>query len=241
MMGNEAGAAVASILAHAKSAHANILGTVVGLLVLFFGASGVFSELQDSMNAVWRVKPKPGRAVVTLIKARFFSFAMVFGVAFLLLVSLVMSTALNIVGTFLSNGLPGGSALWAVVNFAISLAVIALLFALIFKVVPDVKIAFRDVWLGGLLTALLFTGGKTLIGVYLGKAGVASPYGAAGSLVVLVVWVYYSAQILFFGAEFTRVYAQERGASVAPGTHAVSTEEPAATYIPLRRPAESKR
>ncbi len=223
MMGNDAGAAVESILAHSSAAHANIIGTVVGLVVLLLGASGVFSELQDSMNAIWKVKAKPGRPVMTVLRARFLSFAMVLGVAFLLLVSLLVSAALNVVGQFMSNGLPGGAALWVVINFAFSFAIITLLFSLIFKVVPDATLTLRDVWHGGVFTALLFTVGKTLIGVYLGKAGVASPYGAAGSLVVLVVWVYYSAQILFLGAEFTRVYAHDRGADIAPSANAVST------------------
>jgi membrane protein len=180
------------------------------------------------MNAIWKVKPTPGRALVTMIKARFFSFAMVLGVAFLLLVSLLVSAALNIVGSFLSNGLPGGTALWFGINFGISFLIIALLLSLIFKVIPDATIAFRDVWRGGVFTAFLFTTGKTLIGVYLGKAGVASPYGAAGSLVVLVVWVYYSAQILVLGAEFTRVYANQRGADITPSANAVSTASSAA-------------
>ena len=228
IMGNDAGAAVESILAHSSATHANIIGTLVGLVVLFFGASGVFGELQDSMNAIWKVKPKPGRPVMTILRARFLSFAMVLGVAFLLLVSFLVSAALNLVGQFMSSSLPGGVELWFVINFAFSFAVITLLFSLIFKVVPDAKLAFRDVWHGGAFTALLFTIGKTLIGVYLGKAGVASPYGAAGSLVVLVVWVYYSAQILFLGAEFTRVSAHERGADITPGPNAMSTVAPSA-------------
>ncbi len=210
LMGPEAGAAIESILAHANKTHANVLGTIIGLVVLLFGASGVFTELQDSMNAIWKVKPQPGRAVATVVKARFLSFAMVLGVAFLLLVSLVVSAALNVIGHFLSGSLPGGEALWVIVNFAISFAVITVLFSLIFKVMPDAPVRWSDVWHGGAFTALLFTIGKTLIGLYVGKAGVASPYGAAGSLVVLVVWLYYSAQILFLGAEFTRVYAASK-------------------------------
>jgi membrane protein len=212
LMGNDAGAAIESILAHSKEPSANILGTIIGLAVLLFGASGVFTELQDSMNAIWKVKPPPGRALFAIVKSRFLSFAMVLGVAFLLLVSLVISAALAVVGRYLSGALPGGVTLWMVLNFLISFAVVTLLFSLIFKVVPDASVRWRDVWRGGAFTALLFTIGKTLIGLYVGKAGVASPYGAAGSLVVLIVWVYYSAQILFLGAEFTRVYAlRERG------------------------------
>jgi membrane protein len=227
MLGPEGGSAIESVLANTKEPHANVIGTVIGLVVLLFGASGVFGELQDSLNAIWEVKPKPGAGVKGIIKARFFSFAMVLGVAFLLLVSFLLSAAINIAGKFVGNGLPGGVALWACVNIVISFGIITLLFALIYKVVPDVNIGWRDVWYGAAVTALLFTIGKALIGLYLGKAGVGSPYGAAGSLVVLVVWVYYSAQILFLGAEFTQVYARSFGTRIEPNEHAVSTRRSA--------------
>ncbi len=225
MLGAEGGSAIESILAHAKEPHANIVGTAIGIVVLFFGASGVFGELQDSMNAIWEVKPKPGRGLMGAVSSRFFSFAMVLGVAFLLLVSLLLSAALSAAGTFLGGSLPGGEVLWTGINFVISIGVITLLFALIFKVVPDVKIGWRDVWYGAIFTAILFTVGKALIGIYLGRASVGSPYGAAGSLVVLVVWLYYSAQILFFGAEFTRVYARHSGSRILPNDSAVATKE----------------
>jgi membrane protein len=228
MLGPDAGAAVEAILAHAKEPHANVIGTVVGLVVLFFGASGVFSELQDSLNGIWQVKPRPGRGVMGVVTTRFFSFAMVLGVAFLLLVSLLVSAGLNIVSTFLAGSLPGGATVWVVLNLAISVAIITLLFGLIYKVVPDVEIGWRDVIYGALFTAVLFTIGKAAIGIYLGKASVGSPYGAAGSLVALVVWVYYSAQILFFGAEFTQAYAARCGSRIVPSAHAVATTAPPA-------------
>jgi membrane protein len=228
MLGPQGGSAIENVLANAKEPHANIVGTAIGLVVLLFGASGVFGELQDSMNAIWEVKPKPGRGVMGVVKARFFSFAMVLGVAFLLLVSLVLSAALSAVGKFLGDKLPGGEVLWFGINVVISMGVVALLFALIFKVVPDVKIGWRDVWYGAAFTALLFTVGKALIGVYLGRASIGSPYGAAGSLVVLVVWLYYSAQILFLGAEFTRVYAEHSGSRILPNESAVAKDAPAA-------------
>jgi membrane protein len=236
LMGAEAGSAVESILAHSRATHANVIGTIIGLVILFFGASGVFSELQDSMNAVWRVKVKPGRALVALLKARFMSFAMVLAVAFLLLVSLVVSAGLHVLGTFLAGALPGGVTMWVVLNFAVSFAIISLLFALIFKVVPDAVVAWSDVWVGGVVTALLFTIGKALIGYYLGRATVASPYGAAGSLVVLVIWLYYSAQILFFGAEFTHVHARRHGHRAVPKSDAISVERPAAEALARVRP-----
>jgi membrane protein len=216
LLGPQGGLAIEEVLAHAKEPQANVVGTTIGVLVLLFGASGVFSELQDSMNAIWKVKPVPGKALLTLVKARFFSFVMVLGVAFLLLVSLLLSAGLSAIGRFLGGALAGGVTLWIVLNFAISLGVITLLFALIFKVVPDAHVAWGDVWLGAAFTALLFTVGKALIGIYLGHAGIASPYGAAGSLVVLVVWVYYSAQILYLGAEFTHVYASRFGSHAGP-------------------------
>ncbi|HEY3497960.1 MAG TPA: YihY/virulence factor BrkB family protein, partial [Polyangiaceae bacterium] len=178
-------------------------------------------ELEAALDTIWEVEPKPGRGIMGMVKDRLFSFAMVMGVAFLLLVSLIMSAALAAVGAFLSGALPGGEALWQVLNFAFSLAVVTGLFALMFKLVPHVKVAWRDVWIGAFVTALLFTLGKLLIGLYLGKAGVSSSYGAAGSLVVLVIWVYYSASILLFGAEFTQVYASRFGSRIEPTENAV--------------------
>src|SRR5262249_13862392 len=182
---------------------------IVGGVILLFGASGVFAELQDGLNTVWEVQPKPGRPVLTILRERFLSFAMVLGTCFLLLVSLVVSAVLTALTAAVALG-PGG-VVGQVLSFCISFVVIALLFAMIFKVLPDVKIAWGDVWIGAVATALLFTLGKFLIGLYLGKASVGSAYGAAGSLVAFLVWVYYSAQIFFFGAVFTHIYAERHG------------------------------
>jgi membrane protein len=193
----------------------------VGVVTLFIGASGVFGELQSSLNTIWGVKPKPGRAIWGGVKARFLSFTMVLGVAFLLLVSLVVSSVLSAIGERFSSALPGGEALWQVVNFVFSLVSITVLFALIFKYIPDAEIKWRDVWLGAIVTAGLFTIGKVLLGLYLGKAAVGSSYGAAGSLIALVVWVYYAAQILFLGAEFTCVQARLHGREIRPSDDAV--------------------
>ena len=211
LVGRDGSAAVQAILASANKKGSSIAGAVLGVVVLFFGASGVFVELQDSLNAIWEVKPKPGSGFFTMVRQRLLSFAMVLGVGFLLLVSLVVSAALSVAGGFFQSHLPGGGYLWSAVNFAVSLGVVTLLFALIFKLVPDAKIAWRDVWVGAAITSLLFALGKALIGLYLGRAAVGSAYGAAGSLVVLVVWVYYSSQILLLGAEFTRVYSDHHG------------------------------
>lgn len=222
LVGPEAGAGIQTVLKHARGPEGGAWGSILGGAVLLFGASGVFGELQAALNTIWKVEPKPGRGVLGVLKDRFFSFTMVMGVAFLLLVSLVLSAALSAVGAFFSDLLPGGELLWQLANNVISLAVISFLFALLFKVVPDIEVAWRDVLPGAVCTALLFTIGKYLLGLYLGRASVASPYGAAGSLIVLVIWVYYAAQILFLGAEFTRVYAERRGARIRPSDDAVA-------------------
>jgi membrane protein len=172
------------------------------------------------------VKPKPGRGFVGIVKDRFLSFTMVLGVAFLLLVSTILTAALAAVGRYLGDALPGGEAVWQLVNLTFSLAMTTVLFALIFTVVPDAEVAWKDVWVGAGVTSLLFTLGKFLIGFYLGKASVSSAYGAAGSLVVLVIWVYYSAQILLLGAEFTQVYARHFGSRVRPSDNAVPAGAP---------------
>jgi membrane protein len=225
LVGPEAGAGIQTVLKHARAPEGGTWSTILGGAVLLFGASGVFGELQAALNKVWNVEPKPGRGVLGILKDRFFSFTMVMGVAFLLLVSLILSATLSAVGAYFSRLLPGGELLWQLGNTVISVAVISVLFALLFKVVPDIKVAWRHVWPGALCTALLFTIGKYLIGLYLGRASVASPYGAAGSLIVLVIWVYYAAQIVFLGAEFTRVYAEWRGARIEPSKDAVAVPE----------------
>lgn len=232
LMGPATSEAVQTVLAQASAPHKGIAGTLVGVVILFVGASGVFSELQETLNIVWNVKPKPGRGVRGFLRDRFLSFAMVLGVAFLLLVSLVLSAGLSAAGAFLGSHLPGGEGFWQVTNFAISFVVVTVLFGLIYKVVPDAKIAFRDVWHGALVTALLFTVGKLGISFYLGKAAPGSAYGAAGSLVALVVWVYYSAQILFFGAELTQVYAKRFGSGIVPTENAVPAEPVATDALP---------
>jgi membrane protein len=191
----------------------------VSIVVLLFGASGVFVELQAALNAIWNVEPKPSSGIWDYVRQRFFTFLMVLGVAVLLLLSLVLSTALSAAGKYFSQLLPG-DALWLeLINFVASGLLIALLFALVFKVIPDADVTWHDVWPGAFATALLFSVGKLVLGWYLGRASVASPYGAAGSVMVLVIWVYYAAQIFFFGAELTHVFAQyRRGRDAAPAS-----------------------
>ena len=199
--------------------------TLFGIVTLLFGASGVFGQIQDSMNTIWEVRAKPGRGLLGLIRDRFLSFSMVLGIAFLLLVSLLVSTLLTAMGTTL-NVLPEAW-LWLAqgVEFVLSLAIITVLFASMFKLLPDVKIGWKDVWLGASLTALLFMIGKFAIGLYLGHSALASSYGVAGSFVVLLVWVYYAAQIFFFGAEFTQVYANRYGSRITPTENAEEVPE----------------
>jgi membrane protein len=223
VVGPEGASAVGAIVENARTPSTGIVSSALGVVVLLFGASGVFGELQSALNKIWEVEPKPGRGLWGTIRDRLFSFAMVMGVAFLLLVSLLLSTALAAVGRFLEQSLPGGEALWQVLNFVLSLSIISALFALTFKVVPDAKVRWGDVWIGAVVTAFLFSVGKFLIGLYLGKSSVASSYGAAGSLVLLVIWVYYSAAILFLGAEFTQVYAKRFGTDIRPSANAVAS------------------
>jgi membrane protein len=234
IVGEQAAKAIQGIVQNARTPSAGIVSSTIGIGVLLAGASGVFGELQSSLNTIWDVAPKPGRGIWGLVKARFLSFTMVLGVAFMLLVSLLLSAALAATGYFLESVLPGGEATWQIVTSVISLGMVTLLFALIFKVIPDVRIEWRDVWVGAIGTALLFTMGKLLLGLYLGKSTVSSSYGAAGSLVVLVLWVNYSAQILFFGAEFTQVHARHRGRELRPTKDAVPLErqEPRADAVP---------
>jgi membrane protein len=219
LIGEEGGKAIQTMIQHASNPGSSVTAIVVGGIVLLFGASGVFAELQDALNTIWEVQPRPGRPVLTIIRERFLSFAMVLGTCFLLLVSLLVSAVLAALTDAL--GLGHGGVAGQVLTFLISFGVITLLFAMIFKVLPDVKIAWGDVWVGALGTAFLFTVGKLLIGLYLGHASVGSAYGPAGSLVVFVVWVYYSAQILYFGAEFTKAYANHYGSHIRPAENAV--------------------
>lgn len=224
VVGTGAADAIQSIAKNARAPGTGVFSIAVGIVVLLFGASGVFGELQAALNTVWDVAPKPGRGIWGLVKDRFFSFTLVVGVAFLLLVSLVVSAALTWVGEVFEHTLPGGAAVWQVLNFGISLAVVTALFALMFKTLPDARIHWRDVWVGAAVTAGLFTLGKFGLGLYLGSAGVSSAYGAAGSIVALVIWVYYSAQVLLLGAEFTEVYARRFGSRIVPDEDAVRLE-----------------
>jgi membrane protein len=226
LLGEEGGKAMEEMVQSANAQPTTgVVATVLSVIVLLFGASGVFGQLQASLNTIWGVKPKPGRGVLGMIQDRLLSFGFTLVVGFLLLVSLLLTAGIALVANWMGGLMPGSETLAQILNIVLSLAMITLLFATIFKFLPDAKIAWRDVWIGAFLTALLFTIGKFALGIYLGKSGVASSYGAAGSLIVLLLWVYYSSQILFFGAEFTQVYANRFGSRVAPADNAVPSQQ----------------
>jgi membrane protein len=215
---------IQDIAANAAKPQAGIVATAIGVILALFGASGVFGQLQDALNTIWGVKPKPGGGIMGFIRTRFLSFAMVGGVCFLLLVSLTVETILRGFSDYLKNVMPGGHILALILFLLFDLAVIVLLFAMIFRYLPDAKIAWRDVWVGATLTAVLFGLGKFVLGLYLGSGAAGSAYGAASSLITLLLWIYYAAQILLFGAEFTQVYANTYGTHVEPMQHAVKIE-----------------
>jgi membrane protein len=225
-IGTSGAQVVQTMLQNAHKPAAGILAVVIGMVVLLFSASGVFLELRDSLNDVWGVRSQMSGGLSSMLRYRFHAFAMVVGIGFLLLVSLVVSAFLAAAGKFLNGLFPVPVVVLQAVNAIVSLIVITNLFALVYKVVPDVRITWRDVWIGAAVTAFLFELGKVLIGLYLGRAGVGSAYGAAGSLVVVLVWVYYSAQIFLLGAEFTHRFTETHG-SHAP--RRARTSEPIET------------
>lgn len=219
-VGEPGASAIEAVLANTHKQGGGVAALVVGIVILFVGASGVFGELQEAMNDVWKVRPKAGRPIWSYMRTRFLSFGMVLGIGFLLLVSLTLSTALQSVGQYASDMLPGMAGLLKVANFVLTFVIEAFLFGMIFKVLPDAHLTWRDVATGTLLTAALFTLGKFLISLYLGFGGVGSAFGAAGSVVAFLVWIYYSTQILLFGAEVTKIVADRAGRRIAPAEHA---------------------
>jgi membrane protein len=225
LLGQEGAQAVQTAIENANQPNVSSIASIISIIVLLFGASGVFVQLQDALNTIWNVKVNPEAGFGNLIRKRLLSFSMILVIGFLLLVSLIISAALSGISHYLNDMIPGLDLLWQLLNIVISFVVITLLFAFIYKYLPDVEIQWRDVWIGAAITALLFTLGKWILGVYLGQSSFGSTYGAAGSLVVLLAWVYYSAQILFFGAEFTQVYARRYGSQIVPDRHAVRTSE----------------
>lgn len=217
LIGEQGGQAAEAMVESAGSKPATgIIASITGLVTLLLGASGVFGQLQSSLNIIWEVEPKSGGGVLGFIKKRFLSFGFILVIGFLLLVSLMLSAAITFVVESIGGVLPGMESVAHLLNFVLSFGVVTALFGLMFKFLPDAVIAWKDVWLGAAITAALFTVGKFALGLFLGASSVASAYGAAGSLIVLLLWVYYSAQIFFFGAEFTQVWANRFGAQVTP-------------------------
>ena len=221
-IGAEAAKTVQSILENTGNSGDSTIATILGVAVLIFGATGVFFHLQISLNEIWQIKQDPKSGFVRMLLDRVISFAFVLIVGFLLLIFFVISAALAVLQDFISQTLPDFMLIVAyILNLALSLGVITLLFALIFKYLPDAKIWWKSVWGGAFITAVLFTIGKELLGLYFGEADPGSTYGAAGSLVLILLWVSYSSLILFFGAEFTWVFARRYGHEIEPKDHAV--------------------
>jgi membrane protein len=212
MMGEEGAVAIQGLLESVSKPEEGIMASVIGVVILIIGATTVFGELQDDLDRIWRAPERDKSAgIMGLLRARLLSFGMILGIGFLLIVSLVMSAALAALGTWWGPLFGEMEALAHIVNFLVSFAVVTLVFAMIYKIMPRVHIDWHDVWIGAAVTSLLFSIGKFLIGLYIGKSGVTSGFGAAGSLVVVLVWVYYSAQIFLLGAEFTWAYAHTFG------------------------------
>ena len=211
LIGKDGAQTVQELILKASEPKSGMIATLVGVATLLWGASNVFTNLKEALNTIWNVSPPPGRGIWGFFQDRVLSFAMILGIGFLLLVSLVISAVLAAVSFWLNGLLQLPVGIWQIVDFAISFGVVTLLFALIYKLLPDVDLAWNDVWIGAAITSVLFTIGKSLIGVYLGGSGIASTYGAAGSFVIILLWINYSAQILFLGAEFTQVWANRYG------------------------------
>lgn len=209
LVGAGGAVAIQTMVESANRPRQGIIAVIIGLITLLFGASGVFGELQDSLNTIWKVPASAASGIWLMIKNRFLSFSMILTFGFLLLVSLVISAAISAASGFIK--IPGFDLIAHLLNLLLSIVIITVLFAMIFKILPDAAIAWRDVWIGAFATAVLFSIGKFGIGLYLGKGAIMSSYGAMGSLVVVLLWIYYSSMILLFGAEFTHVYSKTHG------------------------------
>lgn len=244
LMGSQGEEAISTILESAEEpGRGELASAAIGVALLLFGASGVFAQLQGALNTIWNVEADPKRGIIGIIKDRFLSFTMVLAVGFVLLVSLMLSTVLASFGNFVGGIVSDAEILLWIINFIISLGAFTVFFALIYKIVPDVDVAWRDVWIGAALTGVLFKIGEIALGFYFERSDPTSAFGAAGSIILLLLWVYYSAQILFFGAEFTQVYTTEYGSGMRPERGAVIlTEEAKAKQgIPSREKVETER
>jgi membrane protein len=223
LLGPKGATEIQTLIQASSDTQKSLLATIVGVVTLLIGASGVFGQLKDALNSIWGVMLKPG-GIMIRIKEYLLNFSMVLVVGFLLIISLLLSAVLQAVNNFMTGYLPIPSFV-APLTAAVSFFILVLLFALIFKVLPDVEIGWKDVWIGAAMTALLFTVGKYLISLYLGTSSIASSFGAAGALILILVWVYYSTTIFLFGAEFTKVYASRYGSGIHPSRNACFVSE----------------
>lgn len=218
-VGQDAASVIEKAISNASQPDLSNIASLISVAILLFGASGVFAQLQDALNTIWGVQPRPGRVVRQFISKRILSFAMVVGLGFFVILSLLLTATISALSQL--ELLPGFPWLWKFLSLAVSFGLVTLFFALVFKFLPDAKIAWSDVGMGAIMTSILFAIGRSLLGWYLGQTSFASTYGAAGSLIVLLAWVYYSAQILFLGAEFTEVYARKYGSHITPTRHSM--------------------
>jgi membrane protein len=215
-VGNQAARTVERAIAASFDPESGAAATAVAVILLLFGSTMAFAEMRDALNTIWEMKPRPGGTLWRFLRTRLFSLSIVLGIAFLLLLFVMLSTAISVVSKYWSAYLPLPPAALSTLDFAVSFGIITILFAMLFKILPSAKIRWRDVWIGAALTSLLFTIGKVLIGLYLGSGALASGYGAAASVVVVAAWTYYSAQIFYFGAEMTHVYTSRYGSLIQP-------------------------
>lgn len=240
VIGKKSAEAIQAAMTAQYETSKGLMASVIAIVTLLVTSTGLFIELQDALNTIWGVEAKPGRGVMGFIRTRLMSLGMVMGIGFLLLVSLIVSAALAAFSKYINDLFPGMGVLSVIASDLVAFGVITVLFAMIYKVLPDVKIAWRDVWIGGVVTSLLFTLGKFLLGWYLGRSTTITAYGAAGSVVLVLLWVYYSAQILFFGAEITKVYANRFGKHMQPAAYARWVNPPQAASPGTVNPAAGK-
>ena len=225
-LGSDTAMQLQEIIKKAALSGKSTVAITLGAIFLFVGATSIFSEIQDSVNDIWGIKPKPKKSWLKMIQNRFLSFSVIIGLGFLLLVSLMLTAVIDSIGTVLKAHLPALTvSVFYIINQVVTLAIVTFIFAVIFKVLPDAKIKWRDVFIGSVTTAILFMLGKLLISYYISKSNVGSSYGAAGSLIVLLLWIYYSSLILYLGAEFTTVYAIRYGSEILPNEYAVTKKE----------------
>ncbi|HEX2867898.1 MAG TPA: YihY/virulence factor BrkB family protein [Ignavibacteriales bacterium] len=241
LVGRQGAELLQTAIQKSYSTHAGILATILGVVTLAIGATAVFIELQDSLDIIWKVKPVPQNAIWGFVKTRIISFALVVAMGFLLLVSLIISAGITALNSYMDSLGFVPVFVLQIINIVVTLAIIFALFALIYKVLPDVELTWKEVRFGALITAVLFQVGKYLIGLYLGSSTISSTYGAAGSFAVLLVWIYYSSQILFIGAIITYVYAKKSGWGVIPSAHAVKLHTETVEEKPQNRSEDIKK